>query len=105
MPARFRESAVQPAGAYFSEALGEFLLPYETVRTAADPDAALLAFLQSTYEAAAVTADWDRDALECPQRTPLRAPRPLTRTGSRTPSTSDRAIGLYMSNGQGELSP
>jgi Family of unknown function (DUF5996) len=64
-PAGFREFAVQPAAAFFSEALGEFLLPYDAVRTAADPDATLLAFLQSTYEAAAHTADWDRAALEC----------------------------------------
>jgi hypothetical protein len=69
-PAGFREFAVQPAGAFFSEALGEFLLPYDIVRTAADPEAALLDFLQSTYEAAAVTADWDRTALECPRGTP-----------------------------------
>jgi hypothetical protein len=50
--------------------LGEFLLPYEAVRTAADPDAALLAFLQSTYEAAAGAAKWDRAALECPPGIP-----------------------------------
>jgi hypothetical protein len=64
-PAGFRECAVQPAAALYSEALGEFLLPYDAVRTAADPDAALLAFLQSTYEAAAHAADWDRAALDC----------------------------------------
>jgi Family of unknown function (DUF5996) len=64
--AGFRQSAVQPAAAFFSEALGEFLLPYDAVRTAADPDAALMAFLQSTYEAAANSAGWDRAALECP---------------------------------------
>jgi hypothetical protein len=64
-PAGFRESAVQPKAAFFSEALGEFLLPYEAVRTAADPDAALLSFLQSTYEAAARAANWDRAALDC----------------------------------------
>jgi len=69
-PAGFRNAAVQPAAAFFSEALGEFLLPYDAVRTAADPDTALLAFLQSTYEAAANTADWDRDALECPRGSP-----------------------------------
>ncbi|MEP6547470.1 MAG: DUF5996 family protein [Gammaproteobacteria bacterium] len=63
--AGFREAKVQPAAAVFSETLGEFLLPYEAVRTAADPDAALLAFLQSTYEAAAVAAKWDRADLEC----------------------------------------
>lgn len=63
--AGFRETKVQPAAAVFGETLGEFLLPYEAVRSAADPDAALLAFLQSTYEAAAVTAKWDRTELEC----------------------------------------
>ena len=67
VPAGFKEQAVQPAAAFFSESLGEFLLPYDAVRTSADPDATLLAFLQSTYEAAAVTAAWDRAALECPQ--------------------------------------
>ncbi len=67
VPAGFKERAVEPAAAFFSEALGEFLLPYDAVRTAADPDTALLTFLQSTYEAAAVTAAWDRAALECPQ--------------------------------------
>jgi hypothetical protein len=66
-PAGFKESAVRPAAAFFSEALGEFLLPYDAVRTAPDPDAALLEFLQSTYEAAARTAGWDRAALECPR--------------------------------------
>jgi hypothetical protein len=66
-PPRFKEHAVQPDGASFSEALGEFLLPYDSVRESADPDSTLLAFLQSTYEAAADTANWDRAALECPR--------------------------------------
>jgi Family of unknown function (DUF5996) len=69
-PAGFRDCAVLPTAAFFSEALGEFLLPYDAVRTAADPDAALLSFLQTTYEAAARTADWDRAALECPRGRP-----------------------------------
>jgi uncharacterized protein DUF5996 len=64
-PAGFRTTKVCPAAAFFSEALGEFILPYNAVRTAADPDKTLLDFLQSTYEAAAVLAKWDRDALEC----------------------------------------
>jgi Family of unknown function (DUF5996) len=64
-PAQFKSFPVQPEGAAFNEALGEYLLPYEKVRTAANPDAALLAFLQSTYEAAAESAKWDRSALEC----------------------------------------
>ena len=64
-PAGFRATKVRPDAAFFSEALGEFILPYDAVRTAADPDQALLDFLQSTYEAAAISAKWDRDALEC----------------------------------------
>jgi hypothetical protein len=63
-PEGFKNASVQPSGAFFSEQLGEFLLPYDAVRTALDPDAALLAFLQSTYEAAAECAHWDRAALE-----------------------------------------
>ncbi|HEY6451738.1 MAG TPA: DUF5996 family protein [Steroidobacteraceae bacterium] len=65
-PAGFRESPVRPARASFSDVLGEFLLPYDAVREAGDPDALLLDFLQSTYEAAARCAGWDRAALECP---------------------------------------
>ncbi|MCF8476193.1 MAG: DUF5996 family protein [Pseudolabrys sp.] len=64
-PAGFGEAKVKPESAFFSKILGEFLLPYEAVRTAPDPDAALMAFLQSTYEAAADLAKWDRAALEC----------------------------------------
>ena len=64
-PAGFRSAKLRPEAAFFSEALGEFILPYDAVRTAADPDKALLDFLQSTYEAAAISAKWDRDALEC----------------------------------------
>ena len=55
-------------GARYDEQLGEFVLPYEVVRTAADPDDVLLSFLQATYEAAADLAAWDRAALERPAR-------------------------------------
>jgi hypothetical protein len=65
-PAGFRTTRVRPDAAFFSEALGEFILPYDAVRSAAQPEQALLEFLQSTYEAAANAAKWDRDALECP---------------------------------------
>jgi hypothetical protein len=68
--AGFKGSPVKPEGAFFSDALGEFLLPYDAVRTSANPDAALLAFLQSTYEAAAESAQWDRAALECAEGAP-----------------------------------
>jgi Family of unknown function (DUF5996) len=64
-PPGFRAVKVRPEAAFFSEALGEFILPYDAMRTAAVPDQALLEFLQSTYEAAANAANWDRDALEC----------------------------------------
>ena len=64
-PQGFSAAKVKPAAAVWSAALGEFLLPYEAVRKANDPDAALMAFLTSTYEAAAELAKWDRGALEC----------------------------------------
>ena len=64
-PTGFRAVKVRPDAAFFSEALGEFVLPYDAVRTAENPDRALLDFLESTYLAAANTAKWDRDALEC----------------------------------------
>lgn len=57
-PAGFAETPVQPQGAFYSKELGEFLLPYDVVRQAADPDSALLAFLESTFEAAARLAHW-----------------------------------------------
>lgn len=63
-PAGFRDRPVTPP-AYFDDALGEFVLSYDAVRTAADPDTLLLDFLQTTYAAAADTAGWDRAALEC----------------------------------------
>ena len=64
-PAGFAQAEVAPPGARFETALGEFLLPYDLVRRADDPDGTLLAFLQSTYEAAAELGGWDRTALEC----------------------------------------
>jgi hypothetical protein len=72
-PEGFRTHPVTPEEAFYSEANGQFLLPYEAVRTAADPDAALLGFLQTTYEAAAVDGGWDREALEY---TPVDGARP-----------------------------
>lgn len=64
-PEGFADAKVKPDAAFFSRDLGEFILPYDAVRTAKDPDAALMDFLQSTYEAAANLAKWDRKALEC----------------------------------------
>jgi hypothetical protein len=63
-PDGYARREVAPVGAYYHAGLHEFLLPYGVVRTAADPDATLLAFLQSTYEAGADLGGWDRAALE-----------------------------------------
>jgi hypothetical protein len=63
-PPGIESAAVQPDAAYFHRELGEFILPYEAVRTAADPDAALRSFVDSTYAAFATGAGWDRPALE-----------------------------------------
>jgi hypothetical protein len=62
----FRHAVVAPKEAFFSEQLGEFLLPYDVVRNSRDPQGTLLAFLSSTYEAAASASNWDRAALERP---------------------------------------
>jgi Family of unknown function (DUF5996) len=64
-PPGFRTAQVRPDAAFFSETVSEFILPYDAVRTANEPDRALHEFLQSTYEAAANAAQWDRGALEC----------------------------------------
>jgi hypothetical protein len=63
-PKGYREYKVKPAEARFDAAFGEFILPYALMRSAEDPDGALLDFLESTYEAAANLAGWDRKALE-----------------------------------------
>jgi hypothetical protein len=67
-PQGLRETPIEPAEAYYHRDLGEFLLPYEAVRRAADPDAAIRRFIDSTYSQAARLGGWDRAALE-------RAPR------------------------------
>jgi hypothetical protein len=63
-PEGFAASPVRPAAAYYDKGLGQFILPYDAVRTAADPDETLLDFLQTSYEACADNAGWDRKALE-----------------------------------------
>ena len=85
-PAGFRATKVRPDAAFFSEALGEFILPYDAVRTAVQPEQALLDFLQSTYEAAANSAKWDRD-----------------RAGMRARPAGRGAAGLVF--GQGRFAP
>jgi hypothetical protein len=70
-PPGYRDRAVTP-GASFDTTLGEFILPYDTLRAAADPDGLLLDFLATTYAAAADCGGWDRKALECPLGVPGR---------------------------------
>jgi hypothetical protein len=75
-PQGFADATVQPAEAYFSKELGEFVLPYDAVRNAREPEQALMSFLQSTYAAAADLAKWDRAVLECSLGEPRRV-RPI----------------------------
>jgi hypothetical protein len=63
-PEGFAAAPVRPEGAAYNADVGQFLLDYDAVRTAASPDDALLAFMQSTYEAAANRGKWERKALE-----------------------------------------
>jgi Family of unknown function (DUF5996) len=63
-PAGFREAGVLPEKAFYHAGLGEYILPYEDVRASTDPRAALLAFLESTYDAGSKLGNWDRNALD-----------------------------------------
>ncbi|MFL6335503.1 MAG: DUF5996 family protein [Pyrinomonadaceae bacterium] len=63
-PEGFKEFQIGPEAAYYNNDFKEFVLPYDSVRTSEDPDEALLHFLQTTYEAAATQAHWDRASLE-----------------------------------------
>lgn len=65
-PDGLKDARVEPEAAYWHEQLGEFVLPYAAVRGAADPDAELLRFLQTSYAAVADLGQWDREALEVP---------------------------------------
>jgi hypothetical protein len=64
-PTAFSTQPVEPKEAFYSEEMGEFFLLYDVVRTSSDPEETLLRFLNTTYEAAANTGNWDRNALEC----------------------------------------
>jgi hypothetical protein len=65
-PPGFEQIHVEPDGAFYHRELGEFILPYDVVRSSSDPDRALLAFIDSTYTHAADLAAWDRASLERP---------------------------------------
>ena len=64
-PPGFSAAPIRPKEAFYSNDLREYVLPYDAVRSAPDPDGLLMDFLISTYEAAAVLGKWDRAALEC----------------------------------------
>jgi hypothetical protein len=63
-PAGFDDTPLRTPGAFYDKSLGQFILPYDTVRQSSDPDELLLGFLRETYEAAAELGKWDRQALE-----------------------------------------
>jgi hypothetical protein len=63
-PPGYADTRLSVSDAFYDKNLGQFILPYDAVRAARDPDALLLAFLQETYAAAANLATWDRKALE-----------------------------------------
>jgi hypothetical protein len=77
-PPRFAEAPVEPAAARYDPSFAEFILDYEAVRASPSPEEALLAFLESSYAAAAELGRWDRAALECVRGRP-NMPRPLGR--------------------------
>lgn len=72
-PAGFDAADIEPSGAIWNAELGEYLLPYETARAAAEPGAVLRRFLETTYEAAANLGNWDRESLECTREAPTDA--------------------------------
>jgi hypothetical protein len=63
-PVGFAAASIQPGTAFYSSELREFILPYDVVRQSDSPEATLLEFLQTTYDAAADLAKWDRNSLE-----------------------------------------
>lgn len=90
-PAGYRSAPVRPDAAFWHDGLSEFMLPYEAVRSAPDPDEALMEFLVSTYEAAADLGGWDRDLLECDHGRPRQVRAPTAAPASRA-STTDETV-------------
>ncbi len=92
MPAGYRAASVRPDATFWHEGLSEFVLPYDAVRSAADPEEALMAFLVSTYEAAANPGGWDRELLECAHGAPRRVRRPDAETAKPAPSAGGEKV-------------
>lgn len=91
-PNGFSAASVRPDAAFWHDGLSEFVLPYEAVQSAIDPDAALLAFLVSTYEAAAELGGWDRDLLECAPGQPRTVRSPGARQTSLSPPAAEGTV-------------
>ncbi|UOM33522.1 DUF5996 family protein [Acuticoccus sp. I52.16.1] len=91
-PGGFRAAPVQPDAAFWHDGMGEFILPYEAVASAADPGAALLSFLVSTYEAAADLGGWDRDLLDGPQGRPGRVRTPDAVAATAAPPATEAPV-------------
>jgi hypothetical protein len=83
-PEGFEGQRVRPEKSYWDTKLGEFILKYEDVRSAADPETAVLDFCQSTYEAGASLAKWDRAKLERPE---TKAERPEAKAKPKRPES------------------
>jgi hypothetical protein len=81
-PDGFKDAQVRPSAAFYHRELSEFILPYEAVRAAASPEQEILAFVESTYEAGATLAKWDRAVLERP------APAATTTASARHAGTT-----------------
>ncbi len=91
-PNGYRAAQVRPDSAFWHEGLSEFILPYEAVQAAADPDEALMAFLVSTYEAAADLGGWDRDLLECAPGKPRQVRPPSALLAKNAPAASEGEV-------------
>ena len=105
-PDGFATASVRPVQAFFSRELGEFILPYDVVRTAREPEHTLMEFLQSTYLAAAELGRWDRANLECPLGEE-NSSSPLSRNSVRHSNVAHVAAGPYcvdVANGPGAAS-
>ncbi|RWO60419.1 DUF5996 family protein [Mesorhizobium sp.] len=90
-PSGFRGASVRPEGAFWHVGLSEFILPYDAVQSAANPDAALMEFLVSTYDAAADLGRWDRDLLDCmPGRRGQVRPHDAEQPGPASPLTVEK---------------
>lgn len=91
-PNGFRAATVRPDAAFWHDGLSEFILPYEAVQSAGNPDKALMAFLVSTYEAAADLGGWDRDLLEAAHGAPRQVRVPDPALPKEAPAAGDETV-------------